>query len=45
MISILQKIVLGSPIKQDEIAWACRMHEEEKHNLMVTEFGRKVLIK
>jgi len=38
--------VLGLPIKPDEFAWECRMHEEEdKHNLLVTESGRKVPIK
>jgi hypothetical protein len=37
MICILQQIVLGLPIKPDEIAWAYRMHEEEdKYKILVT---------
>ena len=45
-LSVLQQIVLGLPNKPDEIEWACIMHEEEdKHNLLVTESGRKVPIK
>jgi len=42
MIWNLQQIVLGLPTKLDEIAWACRMHEEEdKHNLWWKNLGER----